>query len=287
MARIRSIHPGVYTDEAWASVSIPARWFAKGLCTEADDNGVFEWKPLQLKMRIFPADAVDVPALLAELVAAGIVLSFTADGRPLGAIRNFCRYQRPRKPKAWFPITEAAKAFVALGSDAPDDGQTDALAEPVPKKSEPSPPKSELPPQMEDGGGRMEEEEDSSEAIASKPEPRAKRASRRCPVDWGPSPSDTAAALALGLTTTIVDWELAKLRDFEFKTPRSDWGGVFRNWMRSASERHPNTLAPRPANVRPDTNSAKFDRHQANLERAVAGAQIAARHRALKPASGF
>ena len=46
--------------------------------TESDDAGVFEWKPLQIKMRIFPADAVDVAAMLAELVKAGC-LSKTGD----------------------------------------------------------------------------------------------------------------------------------------------------------------------------------------------------------------
>lgn len=152
MARIRSIHPGIYTDEAWASVSISARWFAKGICTEADDNGVFEWKPLQLKMRIFPADSVDVPALLQELADAGIVLQFSADGKTLGAVRNFCKFQRPRKPKAWFPLTDDVRTFVALGSESVSEDEPEAG--PVPKKSEPVPPKSEKPPQMEDGGGR-------------------------------------------------------------------------------------------------------------------------------------
>lgn len=162
MARIRSIHPGVYTDEAWASVSIPARWFAKGICTEADDNGVFEWKPLGLKMRIFPADNIDVPALLDELQSAGIVMAFTEKGKKYGAIRNFCRYQRPRKPKAWFPINVEVRKFVDIGASGTEPDEHDD--EPVPQKSELDAPeaeavqpKSENPPQMEDGRGRRED----------------------------------------------------------------------------------------------------------------------------------
>ncbi|MGU3496117.1 hypothetical protein ACLBXM_18910 [Xanthobacteraceae bacterium A53D] len=161
MSRIRSIHPGIYTDEAWASVSVAARWMCMGICTEADDNGVFEWKPLQLKMRIFPADTVDVPALLEELCGAGIVRSFEAEGKKYGALRNFCRFQRPRKPKSWFAITDEVRAFVALDADAAgDDEHEDG---PVRKKSEPRdfgltevPPKSEKSPQMEDGGWKRE-----------------------------------------------------------------------------------------------------------------------------------
>lgn len=170
MARIRSIHPGVYTDEAWASVSIAARWLGMGICTEADDNGIFEWKPLQLKMRIFPADSADVPGLLSELCQAGIVKSFDADGKKYGALRNFCRFQRPRKPKSWFPMTDEVRSFVALDAEpaSDDDAEqepvpkksvpTDVEAMSVPKKSEAVPQKSEKSPQMEDGGWRMEKE---------------------------------------------------------------------------------------------------------------------------------
>jgi hypothetical protein len=172
MARIRSIHPGIYTDEAWASVSIPARWLAKGICTEADDNGVFEWKPLQLKMRIFPADAVDMVAMLSELEGAGIVMRFEGEGRALGALKNFCKYQRPRKPKAWFPITDHVRQFVALGCD--DPVLTDDEAAPVPQKSvltpvevKPVPTKSEKSPQMEDGGGKREKKEGEANASLS------------------------------------------------------------------------------------------------------------------------
>jgi len=99
MARIRSVHPGLFTDEAFVSVSMAARILLIGLWTEADDGGVFEWKPVQIKMRLFPADAVDIPALLAELLAANIVMGFSLDGRSYGALRNFMVYQRPKSPK--------------------------------------------------------------------------------------------------------------------------------------------------------------------------------------------
>lgn len=154
MARIRSLLPGVFTDEAWASVSVGARWLAAGILTEADDNGVFEWKPLQIKMRIFPADNVDVPALLAELTAAGIVRRFEDGGRPFGALKNFCKYQRPRKPKSWFPLPPSIAAFVNVDARS------------VPQKSEPEADeadvvqqKSERDGQREDGGGSLESEQ--------------------------------------------------------------------------------------------------------------------------------
>lgn len=160
MARIRSIHPGIFTDEAWAGISIAARWLGQGIMTEADDYGVFEWKPLQIKMRIFPADNQDVPALLAELERAGIVQRFTVNGREYGAARNFCRYQRPRKPKSIYPMTDEIRTFVAWSGDGAEPEADEE--ETVPKKSEPVPQKSEKSPQMEDGIGEGDKEKENS-----------------------------------------------------------------------------------------------------------------------------
>lgn len=98
MPRIRSVHPGITTDEDLLECSIPARLFFILLGTEADDAGCFEWKPLRLKMRVFPADHIDVEPLLAELVASNRVIHYTVDGKHFGAIRNFTFFQRPKKP---------------------------------------------------------------------------------------------------------------------------------------------------------------------------------------------
>ena len=64
MARIRSVHPGLFTDESFMSASPLARIVMIGVWTEADDNGVFEWKPLTLKARLLPADNADMAAIL-------------------------------------------------------------------------------------------------------------------------------------------------------------------------------------------------------------------------------
>lgn len=119
MARIRSIHPGLWTDEAFVSLSDRAALLFIGLLNESDDNGVFEWKPLTIKMRLRPASnegTAEIEASLAEMVAANIVRAYEVDGRRYGAIRNFVRYQRPKSPKAVHPAPEEILAFV--GSDA-------------------------------------------------------------------------------------------------------------------------------------------------------------------------
>src|SRR5690349_11963152 len=106
MSRIRSVHPGFFRDEDLVACSAFARLLYIGLGIEADDKGIFEWKPVQLKMTLFPADAVDVAQLLAELVAAGNVKRFEVGGRAFGAIRNFRKYQRPKTPNNVHPMPD-------------------------------------------------------------------------------------------------------------------------------------------------------------------------------------
>lgn len=113
MARIRSIHPELHTDEAFMSLSMAARVFLPGLWMHADDQGVFEWKPLTLKARILPADNVDASELLAEIELAGWTKSFESGGKRYGALRNFCRYQRPKEPKIYHPLPVELRSYVA------------------------------------------------------------------------------------------------------------------------------------------------------------------------------
>lgn len=139
MSRIRSIHPGLWTDDAFMSLSALARLLYIGLLNEAWDDGVFEWKPLTIKARIFPADNVDVPALLEELKSADKIAE-RDDEKHYGLIRNFRDYQRPKKPNS-------------SGLLRPDDHQYVGL---VPNQSGT---RGEKSPQREDGGGRVEEED--------------------------------------------------------------------------------------------------------------------------------
>jgi hypothetical protein len=147
MARIRSVHPGLFTDENFVALSMAARILAIGVWTECDDHGVFEWKPLSLKMRLFPADNVDVAALLAEMVTANVVKKVRVDGKDYGLVRNFNVYQRPKKPNYKFP-------FIAEWGTYTDPKKSGSEA-----VENQSPTEVEIVPQMEDGGGEEEEGE--------------------------------------------------------------------------------------------------------------------------------
>lgn len=103
MARIRSLHPEQWTDDKFVTCSPLARLLAIGIRNWSDDNGVFEWNPVKLKMRILPADNCDVVMLLEELIETDQVLRYTIDGKEYGLIRSFCKHQRPKKPTFHHP----------------------------------------------------------------------------------------------------------------------------------------------------------------------------------------
>ncbi len=141
MARIRSIHPGMFTDEQYMSLSLAAKFVWPGLWTEADDHGVIEWKPLTLKARLAPADPLDMAELLDEFVTKGLLLRFTEDGRQYAAVKGFIKWQRPKEPRYRYPFPQQAKLFAENFSST-----------------------SPMSPQREEEGGKREEE---SEAVAS------------------------------------------------------------------------------------------------------------------------
>lgn len=227
MARIRSIHPGLFTDESFVSASMAARLLLPGIWTEADDHGVFEWKPLSLKMRIFPADAVDVGDLLGELEAVNIVRRFSVDGREYGVVRNFCTYQRPKKPTYRFVLPPELETYAGIRKDS---------SEPVPHQS---PTGSENPPQMEDGvGGGEEREKDKERGGVSLRDPPATRISQ----DWKPEPADIEWAKSEGLTDSDIQRATARFVDhFASKGGkdgrRTDWSAAWRNWCRDDAEK--------------------------------------------------
>ena len=242
MARIRSTHPGQWTDEDFVACSFAARLLALGLRTEADDNGVFEWKPLVIKMRLFPADAVDVPALLAELSANRQVASFEHSGKQYGAIRNFRRWQRPEKPKSWHPLPDSLRSYVGL---IVDQSPTD-----------PPPVGEELSKVSADVGGRRKEVDEGGKIEQRAPErpppdgdlleiPEAleKRKPSRLPADWA-LPDEwreraTAARDRHGLPALNLDLEAEKFAAHWHGSPDSkakkiNWAATWQKWCLTA-----------------------------------------------------
>lgn len=125
MARIRSVHPGLYTDEAFMTISMAARVLLVGLWSHADDGGGFEWKPLVLKARIFPADNLDIEPVLHELEENDIIKKYDVSGKGYGAVRNFGKWQRPQKPKRFVPMPKLVREY-CQSKDICSDHESDS-----------------------------------------------------------------------------------------------------------------------------------------------------------------
>lgn len=136
MGRIRSVHPGLFTDEAYMGLCLAAKAALPGLWTECDDAGVFEWKPIVLKARIFPADTVDMSSILADLEAANCVSKYDHEGKPYGVVRNFRKWQRPEKPKYRHPLPDQLRAYAGLPETdaAPPDDKSPTSTRPITSK---------------------------------------------------------------------------------------------------------------------------------------------------------
>lgn len=225
MARIRSVHPGQWSDESFVSVSAFARLLALAVRNEADDNGIFEWKPTGLKMRLFPADNLDMPALLAELVGADIIKSFTHGGRQYGAIRNFRRYQRPKKPKTIHFTPPEFRTYLGLDASSSElDDDDDSFV----------PPNEEMIPQRDEVGGKREEVKKTPSGSGA-----------RLPPDWAlpdawrawtereilPNGGDLAA-LAPWIDRTALKFRDHWLSKAGANGSKRDWQAAWRNWVR-------------------------------------------------------
>ena len=93
MARIRTIKPDFFTSEDIVSLSPLARLLFISTWLEADREGRFVWRPKNLKLRYLPGDNCDIDALTEELLDAGLVATYGANGQTYAEIPSFTRHQ--------------------------------------------------------------------------------------------------------------------------------------------------------------------------------------------------
>lgn len=93
MARIRTIKPDFFTSEDIVGLSPLARLLYIATWMEADREGRMIWRPGTLKLRYLPGDDCDVLTLAQELIDAGLIVLYEADGAELACIPSFTRHQ--------------------------------------------------------------------------------------------------------------------------------------------------------------------------------------------------
>jgi hypothetical protein len=254
------MHPGLFTDEAFVSCSPLARLLLLGIWMEADDHGVFEWKPASLKWKLLPADDANIPELLSELTSVNIIKQVTIDEKACGLVRNFCRFQRPQKPKFRFELPEEHWSYVGLSATCsypnatrnPHKSSTSTVL--VPNHSGSAPGK--VAPMEEEGGRRKESEKDSNhidkpvvvvlsdpdmsagttttqitEKIGFQSMPRTaspKRFGTYLPETWVPDESCIEIAHDHGMTDIDVGSEVAR-----FHAVNAQRGSFSKNWNKT------------------------------------------------------
>jgi hypothetical protein len=93
MARIRTIKPEFFTSADICSLTPLSRLFYIALWCEADREGRLDWKPKTFKLRYFPGDNCDIAEMAKELLASGLVATYSVDGIEYAVIPTFLEHQ--------------------------------------------------------------------------------------------------------------------------------------------------------------------------------------------------
>jgi hypothetical protein len=101
VARIRTIKPSFWGDEAVTELSRDARLLLVGLISSADDQGRFMASHAVISGYVFPYDGI-TPAKLAqwlgEIESTGIVEFYKVGRREYGCFPKWKKHQRINKP---------------------------------------------------------------------------------------------------------------------------------------------------------------------------------------------
>ena len=227
MARIRTIKPEFFTSESIVALSPLARLLYVALWCEADREGRMAWKPRTFKMRYLPADACDIDALCAELVAGGLVALY---GDGFAGIPKFAKHQHinPREAASGLPDPDASStrdARVGHASVTAESRDSDAQGGKEGKGKE---------------GERTRADARTAPADAvAAPDLGAKIEARgtKLPEGWEPS-EDIKAWARQERPDLDMDRTLAAFRDYWRAQPgakgrKADWPATFRNWVRN------------------------------------------------------
>lgn len=108
--RRREISPEFWTDEKVVQLTDGAKLLFIGIWALADREGRLEDRPIVIGLKIRAWDAASTPALLAELVSAGLVLRYEVDGKRLLGVPRFAQHQHchPREMASKLPGWEGA-----------------------------------------------------------------------------------------------------------------------------------------------------------------------------------
>lgn len=95
MARARNIKPGFFSNEDLVELDFATRLLFAGLWTVADREGRLQDRPKKIKIDVFPADNLDIDAMLQALHDAKFIQRYEVDGSKFIQIINWSKHQNP------------------------------------------------------------------------------------------------------------------------------------------------------------------------------------------------
>lgn len=118
MARSRNIKPGFFTNELLVELPFEHRLLFIGLWTIADRDGRLDDRPKQVKIKLFPADSLDVDAGLTALSDLGFIQRYEVGGLRFIQVLNWRKHQQPHfKEKAsTIPAPDKPEALTLTAS---------------------------------------------------------------------------------------------------------------------------------------------------------------------------
>lgn len=121
MARARNIKPGFFSNEDLVELDFATRLLFIGLWTEADREGRLEDRPKRLKMALFPADNLDVDAMLGSLERLGFIRRYAVGELRIVQIVNWAKHQNPHHTEK--PSVLPAEPEASIPGVSPDNGE--------------------------------------------------------------------------------------------------------------------------------------------------------------------
>jgi hypothetical protein len=226
MAKGRHLKPDFFTDKHVVSVSPLARLLYQGLWCYAADCGHLDDEPIELKMRILPADNCDVDTLLDELAERGRI------ERNDGVIYVPNLGKHSRIDKRYETHCDACKeACDTTGKAAP---------------STPNPTGTPSDHTVTTPGTQRDHDADGDGDGDGDGEVRtARKRATQLPDSFVPSDKHQALAIELGVDLRR-EWvkftDHARAKGSTYK----DWGAALNNWIRRAAEYGGNVRPLRP-----------------------------------------
>jgi hypothetical protein len=95
MARARNIKPGFFTNEDLVELDFATRLLFAGLWTVADREGRLQDRPKKIKIDVFPADNLDIDAMLQALHDAKFIQRYEVSGSKFIQISSWDKHQNP------------------------------------------------------------------------------------------------------------------------------------------------------------------------------------------------